>query len=284
VAKLPRVVTVHDLTFFDHPEWHEKVKVAVFKRAIRAAAKLADAIVCVSRPTADRLQELLDPQCPVHVVVHGVDHELFCPSDDGAADLVTLAPFGIRPPYVGFWGTLEPRKDLATLVRAFDRLAAGHPELQLVIAGGSGWGNERFEAAAAASPHADRIVRTGYVDDAVIPALVRQAAAVVYAAFEEGFGLPAVEALACGGAPVVTTLGSVMDELTDGAAWLAPAGDEAALAEVLGGLLAPSSEDERSARRARGLEVAGRFTWDECARGHESVYAAAASGGPRRRR
>ena len=106
VAKLPRVVTVHDLTFFDHPEWHEKVKVAVFKRAIRAAAKLADAIVCVSRPTAARLQELLDPQCPVHVIPHGIDHELFRPSDDEAADLATLAALGIRPPFVAFWGTL----------------------------------------------------------------------------------------------------------------------------------------------------------------------------------
>jgi glycosyltransferase involved in cell wall biosynthesis len=272
VAKLPRVVTVHDLTFFDHPEWHEKVKVSVFKRAIRSAAKLADAIVCVSGPTATRLRELLDPQCPVHVIPHGVDHELFRPSDDEAADLAALEAFAIRPPYIGFWGTLEPRKDLATLVRAFDRLAPEHPELQLVIAGGSGWGNDRFEAAAKASAHADRIVRTGYVEDGFIPAMVRRAAAVVYAAIEEGFGLPAVEALACGGAPLVTTRGSVMDELTDGAAWLAPAGDDASLADVLDGLLAPASEAERARQRARGLEVASRFTWDATAAGHESVY------------
>jgi glycosyltransferase involved in cell wall biosynthesis len=248
------------------------VKVSVFKRAIRSAAKLADAIVCVSGPTATRLRELLDPQCPVHVIPHGVDHELFRPSDDEAADLAALEAFAIRPPYIGFWGTLEPRKDLATLVRAFDRLAADHPALQLVIAGGSGWGNDRFEAAVKASPHADRIVRTGYVEDGFIPAMVRRAAAVVYAAIEEGFGLPAVEALACGGAPLVTTRGSVMDELTDGAAWLAPAGDDAALADVLDGLLAPASEAERARQRARGLEVASRFTWDATAAGHESVY------------
>jgi glycosyltransferase involved in cell wall biosynthesis len=274
VAKVPKVVTVHDLTFFDHPEWHEKVKVAVFKRAIRSAAQLADAIVCVSAPTARRLTELLDPQCPVHAIPHGIDHDLFRP-DDGegavAADEATLAALGIRPPYVAFWGTLEPRKDLATLVLAFDRLAPDHADLQLVVAGGSGWGNDRFEAAVAASPFADRIVRTGYVDDAVIPPLVRRAEAVVYAALEEGFGLPALEALACG-APVVTTAGSVMEELTDGVPWLAPAGDPDALAARLAEILDPASAGERDRRRALGLEVAGRYTWDATAAAHEEVY------------
>jgi glycosyltransferase involved in cell wall biosynthesis len=285
-ARVPSVVTVHDLTFFDHPEWHEKVKVAVFTRAIRRAATRADAIVCVSAPTARRLHELLDPQCPVHVIPHGVDHALFRPSggeDEGGADRAALARFGIRPPYVAFWGTLEPRKDLATLVAAFDALAPDHPALQLVVAGGSGWGNERFERAVAASPFADRIVRTGYVDDAVIPPLVRRAVAVVYAAFEEGFGLPAVEALACGGGPLITTTGSVMDELTAGAAWLAPAGDAPSLAAVLATLLDPASETERAAKRERGLEVAGAFTWDATAEAHERVYRAAADTPARRR-
>ena len=281
VAKLPKVVTVHDLTFFDHPEWHEKVKVAVFKRAIRAAAKLADAIVCVSAPTARRLHELLDPQCPVHVVPHGIDHGLFRPAateHESATDLAALAEVGVRPPYVAFWGTLEPRKDVATLVAAFDRIAADHPDLQLAVGGGSGWGNDRFEHALAASPHADRVVRTGYLPDATLPAFARRAEAVVYAAFEEGFGLPAVEALACGARALVTTEGSVMDELTDGAAWLAPAGDPDALAGVLDGLLAPSTEDERHRKRRRGLEVASTFTWDSTAAAHERVYAEVLAG------
>jgi glycosyltransferase involved in cell wall biosynthesis len=285
VAKVPKVVTVHDLTFFDHPEWHEKVKVAVFKRAIRSASKLADAIVCVSAPTARRLEELLDPQCPVHVIPHGIDHALFRPTDgpdDEDSDLATLAALGVRPPYVAFWGTLEPRKDVATLVAAFDHLADDHRDLQLVIGGGGGWGNERFEQAVAGSPYADRIVRTGYLADAALPIFARRAEAVVYAAFEEGFGLPAIEALACGAA-LVTTEGSVMDELTDGAAWLAPAGDAAALATVLAGLLSSSTAAERSRRRAHGLDVAATFTWDASAAAHERVYADVA-GRPSRRR
>ncbi|HVF32896.1 MAG TPA: glycosyltransferase family 1 protein [Acidimicrobiales bacterium] len=273
VAEVPKVVTVHDLTFFDHPEWHEKVKVSVFRRAIRRAAEVADAIVCVSAPTGRRLVELLQPEGAVHVIPHGIDHDHFRPDGDPAEDERTLAPLGIRPPYVAFWGTLEPRKDLATLVAAFDALAPDHPDLSLVIAGGSGWGNDRFEQAVATSPHADRIVRTGYVDDEVIPPLVRRSAAVVYTALEEGFGLPALEALACG-APVVTTEGSVMDELTDGAPWLAPAGDAAALTDRLREILDPASAPERARRRAHGLAVAARSTWDSAAAAHEEVYAA----------
>lgn len=277
VARLPRVVTVHDLTFFDHPEWHEKVKVAVFKRAIRAAAKLADAIVCVSAPTARRLHELLDPQCPVHVIPHGIDHERFNATDD-VDDLARLAAVGVRPPYVAFWGTLEPRKDVATLVAAFDRIAADHPDLQLAVGGGSGWGNDAFEQAVARSPHAGRIARTGYLPDATLPAFARRAEAVVYAAFEEGFGLPAIEALACGARALVTTEGSVMDELTAGAAWLAPAGDGDALASVLDRLLSPTTADERTRKRDLGLEVATTFTWEATAAAHERVYVEVASG------
>ncbi len=271
VAKLPKVVTVHDLTFFDHPEWHEKVKVAVFKRATRAAAQLASAIVCVSDRTANRLEELVEPQCPVHVIPHGIDHRVFQPHGDPQADAAQVAALGLRPPYVAFVGTLEPRKDLATLVRAFDALAGDHAELQLAVAGGRGWGNEAFERAVAASPHASRIIRTGYVPDVALPPLLRQAAAVAYPSLEEGFGLPVLEALACG-APVVTTKGSVMEELAGGAAVTTAPGDPEALAGALAQMVRGDSGDGAASRMRLGLDVAGRYTWDAAAAAHEVVY------------
>lgn len=278
-AKTPKVVTVHDLTFFDHPEWHEKVKVPVFKRAIRVAARHAQAIVCVSRPTERRLRELLDPQCPVHVVEHGLDHARFRPDADAALDEAALAALGVRSPYLAFLGTLEPRKGVATLVEAFDLLAGDHPDLQLVIAGGAGWGNERLESALAASPNGTRIVRTGYLEQEVVPAVLRRAAAVVYPAIEEGFGMPALEALACGAA-LVTTEGSVMDEVAQGAAHLAPAGNPEALASVIDGVVRHGLDVDR---RAGGLAVAARHTWDATAAGHEAVYAEVAEPAGRRR-
>ena len=109
-----------------------------------------------------------------------------------------LARLGVRPPYIVFVGTLEPRKAVPDLVAAFDRMADGHPDLSLVLVGGSGWGLADIERSIAAARHADRVVRTGYVPDRAVPALLRRAAVAAYPSIEEGFGLPALEALACG--------------------------------------------------------------------------------------
>ncbi|MGH9153087.1 MAG: glycosyltransferase family 4 protein, partial [Acidimicrobiales bacterium] len=273
-ASLPRVVTVHDLTFFDHPEWHERTKVALFRRAIRVAARHAEAVVCVSRATAERLAALCPASCPVRVIPHGVDHERFRPvAPPGADDDAALAALGVRPPYIAFVGTVEPRKDVATLVKAFDRMAPGHPELSLVLAGVSGWGSKPVEAAIAAAGAAGRIVRTGYVADDVVPSLLRRAAAVAYPSLEEGFGLPALEALACG-APLVTTTGSAMEEMAAGAAMLVGPGDVDGLAGVLDMLVRGDAGVE--ARRQRGFAVAARHTWEASGRAHAELYRAVA--------
>lgn len=270
-ARLPRVVTIHDLTFIEHPEWHERTKVPVFRRAIRIAAQRADALVCVSTATAERLDALCSPRAPVTVIHHGVDHARFTPVADPAADRALLARAGVRPPYIAFLGTLEPRKNVPGLVRAFDALAKRHPDVRLVLAGGRGWGSEAVDEAVAGARHGDRVVRTGYVPAEVAPALLRQAAAVAYPAFEEGFGLPALEALACG-APLVTTRGTPMEEVSGGAALLVEPGDERGLAEALDELLRGGPAVE--ARRRQGIDTARRFTWDASAAGHEAVYEA----------
>jgi glycosyltransferase involved in cell wall biosynthesis len=269
-ARVPKVVTIHDLTFFDHPEWHVRAKVPFFRRAIRVAARHADAVVCISRTTAELLREKCSPLAPVHVVPHGVDLERFTTAPlDPAADDVLLAGLGVRPPYVLFVGTIEPRKDVATLVRAFDRVAGVHRDAQLVLAGGEGWGTAPVDAAVAGARHGDRVVRTGYVPDAAVPALLRRAAAMAYPALEEGFGLPALEALACG-APLVTTSGSAMEEVAGAAALLMEPGDTDGLAAALDMLLRGDAGLE--ARRRRGLEIAARHTWAASAEGHVEAY------------
>jgi glycosyltransferase involved in cell wall biosynthesis len=269
-ARVPRVVTVHDLTFFDHPEWHERAKVPFFRRAIRVAAKHADALVCVSRATAARLHERCAPVAPLHVVPHGVDHARFHPAEAGAdGDDAVLAALGVRVPYVACVGTIEPRKDVPSLVRAFDRIAGMHRDVQLVLAGGDGWGTEAVDAAVGGARHRERIVRTGYVPDDAVPLLLRRAAAVAYPALEEGFGLPALEALACG-APLVTTSGSAMEEVAEGAALLVPPGDADALAGALDMLV--RGDEALGTRRQRGLAVAARHTWEASAAGHVEAY------------
>jgi glycosyltransferase involved in cell wall biosynthesis len=266
-STLPRVVTVHDLTFFDHPEWHERTKAVVFRRATRVAARHADALICVSRSTAARLTEICQPKAEVHVVPHGVDLDWFAPVPGD--DEHVLASLDISRPYVAFVGTLEPRKDVPTLVRAFDRIAAAHPELTLVLAGLPGWGAKEVDRTVAEVTHGSRVKRLGYVSHTVMPTLLRQAAAVAYPSLTEGFGLPALEALACG-APLVTTTGSAMEEVAAGAALLVNPGDGDGLAGALDMLV--RGDAGLAGRRQRGLAIAARYTWEASAEAHMAVY------------
>ena len=184
-----------------------------------------------------------------------------------------LAALGVPVdrPLVAFVGTLEPRKGVVPLVAAFDQVARRHPDAVLVLGGQTGWGMAETERALAAARHPERIVRTGYLPDEAVPALLRQAAVVAYPALEEGFGLPALEALACG-APLVTTEGTAMAEMAGGAALLVPPGDVAGLADALGTAL---QEGRATARRSLGITVAAERTWEASVALHLRAYALA---------
>ena len=270
-AKVPEVVTIHDLTFVEHPEWHSKAKAAFFGNAIKTAARRADALVCVSRTTADKLTALFAPAGAVVVAPHGVDLERFRPEEDLAApDADVLRLLGVTSPYVLYVGTVEPRKDVPTLVRAFDRLSARHPALSLVVAGG-GWprAESTLNEAIAASTNPERVKRLGYVADGDVAPLLRQSAAVVYPSLEEGFGLPALEALACG-APTITTRGSAMEEFAAGAALLFDPGDKETLADLIHQLVL--GDPTLDGRRLAGLEAAAAHTWEASAELHMQAY------------
>ena len=278
---VPTVVTVHDLSFFDAPEWHERSKVALFCRAIRRAARRATVVVCPSQVTADALRTWCTVDAEVVVAPHGVDTVRFRPDEPvPGSDAGLLA--GLDPrltterPFLVFVGTLEPRKDVPTLVRAFATVATAHPEALLVLAGGRGWGGDQVDAAVAASGLPGRVVQTGYVDDDVIPALLRTATAAVYPSLYEGFGMPALEALACG-TTLVTTSGTAMHEVAGDSALLVPPGDQAALADVLDVVLTGRGDDRASSeRRAIGFGIVDRHTWAASADLHVAAYRSAA--------
>jgi glycosyltransferase involved in cell wall biosynthesis len=273
-APVPCAVTIHDCTFFDHPEWHLRSKAAFFRRAIRRAARHAAVLICVSEVTEQRLRAWCDVRAPVVVAPHGVDHGRFTPHEPAeGADRAVLAALGVPSdrPLVAFVGTLEPRKGVVPLVAAFDQVARGHPDAILVLGGQTGWGMAETERALAAARHPERILRTGYLPDEAVPALLRQAAVVAYPALEEGFGLPALEALACG-APLVTTEGTAMAEMARGAALLAPPGDVTGLAAALETAL---REGRATGRRQLGITVAGERTWEASVALHRSAYAVA---------
>jgi glycosyltransferase involved in cell wall biosynthesis len=278
-ARLPMVVTIHDLTFLTNPEWHERTKARFFGRAIALAARRATALVCVSATTASRLEELCHPSGRVFVIPHGVDRSLFRPDEpEPGSDAEVLARLGVRAPFVVFVGTLEPRKAVPDLVTAFDHLADTDADLRLVLVGRPGWGLADIEKAIDSSRHGQRVIRLGYVHDRDVPALLRRCQVAAYPALEEGFGLPALEALSCG-APLVTTRGTAMAEVSGEAALFVPPGRPGDLAEAIGAALEGGPARDR--RRRLGLEVASNYTWSACAKRHRDAYrwAVGATGG-----
>ena len=265
------VVTIHDLTFFDLPETHQRFKVGFFRRAILANARSATMTLCVSKATADRLREIVPDHAPITVAHHGVDHHRFRVNRNPAeaeADRALLADRGVSGDFIAFVGTIQPRKALPTLTAAFAALRSDYPEFRLVIAGGDGWGTTELLDAIREHGVATSVVRLGYVDDATVAALYRQATVVAYPSLAEGFGLPALEAMACGAA-LVTTSGTAMDEFLADAAITAPPGDAAALTIALRSALEAPTQHHL---RERGPQVAAEFTWSACVDTHVGAY------------
>jgi glycosyltransferase involved in cell wall biosynthesis len=171
--------------------------------------------------------------------------------------------------YVLALGTVEPRKNLPVLVRAFDRIADAHPDLRLVHAGGDGWDSGAFDHAVRTSPHHARIHRLGYVDAATRADLLAGAAALAYPSRYEGFGFPPLEAMTVGVPVVATAVGSI-PEVTGGAARLVPDDDADALAAALEEVLTDTAV--RDALVAAGRARAATFSWSATADALAALY------------
>jgi glycosyltransferase involved in cell wall biosynthesis len=256
----PSVVTFHDPTFFTSPEIHERAKVVYFTRMARTGVRRATRVIAVSDYARRGAIEHAgaDPG-KVDVVYEGVDRERYRPAqryEDGS--------------FVFFVGALAPHKNVPSLVRAF---AAVDPPGELLIAGLPAWGSDAVDAAIAAAHNRHAIRLLGFISDERKITHLQQATVFVYPSLLEGFGLPVLEALACG-APVITTTGSAPEEFATGAAVLVAPGDDAALQGALRDLLADASR--RNELSLLGPQRAASFTWDAAAAATVEVWKRAA--------
>ncbi|NNN21374.1 MAG: glycosyltransferase family 4 protein [Acidimicrobiales bacterium] len=282
-SKISLISTIHDLTFFDFPQYHAKSKVVFFKKAITDACNRADVIICVSQQTKNRLIELFNPKGEVCVIPHGVDTDRFKPNEDfDGQDQKIIDELLPGDDFILYLGTIEGRKRVDVLVRAFDLLIKDklvHQETNLVLAGKSGWKTEEVETAIKESPNGSRILRLGWVKDRVVPSLLRKSLAVVYPSQVEGFGLPVLEAMACG-SKIITTQDTVMAELSKGVAYLCEPGLPESLEEALNSALSDlrnysgSSNEEVviNTREQMGLDLARKSSWHESAKLHAEIY------------
>ena len=255
-----RVVTIHDMTVMLFPEWHPRERLREMLPGLARAMELADHVLADSVATKQDIVKCL-PVAPERVTVAPLAADpSFHPRPD-AETRAALAGFGLVPgEYLLFVGTLEPRKNLDRLLDAFE--ACGGQVGPLVLAGAPGWGDGGLVERIQRMQTDGRVRYLGYVPATVRPALMSGARAFVYPSLYEGFGLPPLEAMACG-APVLTSPVSSLPEVVGNAAVLVDPYDVDALATAMRRLW----EDEalRADLRARGLARAGQFTWQRCA-------------------
>jgi glycosyltransferase involved in cell wall biosynthesis len=270
---LPLVSVVHDLTAWTDPQWHQGRTLVGFAPLWEKTLDRAARLLCISEATARELVRLYpETRERVRVVPNGVDAE-FAPSTDAAAREETRRRHAGGRSYILYLGTLEPRKNVGILVDACERLWSRRADLpDLVLAGGAGWKSSALFDRIERSPFRGRIHRTGYATRAVARDLYQAAEAFVYPSLAEGFGLPVLEAMACG-VPVVASTAEALREVAGEAALFADPGDAAAFA----GAIERAAEDAATRARlcAAGLAQAAKFSWEACARGTVAVLAEA---------
>lgn len=258
IAVARQVATLHDVSVLDHPEWFDRRFAAWYQWLLPRLARRVRRIITDSAFSRDRIVDTIGiSRERVVIVPCGVDRARFTllPPDLVAA---TLARHGLLNPYVLAVGSLEPRKNLDILFRAWPRVQRARPSLELVIVGDC-YQSFRRSPVRAVLPFA-RVIRSA--SDADLPALYCGARAFVVPSLYEGFGLPALEAMACG-IPVVSSEAASLPEVVGDAALIVNPRDEQAIADAIVRVL--DDEGVRGGLIRRGLERARQFTWDRTA-------------------
>jgi glycosyltransferase involved in cell wall biosynthesis len=249
----PQVVTVLDMTFALFPQYHNRITRAVAGTGLRRAIREADAFIAISEHTRNDMVRMTSiPKERIHVVPLAADSR-FSPQPDPTIS----AKYNIDGPYVLYVGTLEPRKNLTVLLKAF--AAIKDRTTKLVFAGAKGWMYEEFMQSIQDLGLSERTIITGFIAHEDLPALISTASVFVYPSLYEGFGLPVLEAMQCG-TPVITTNVSSIPEVAGDAALLIAPDDVAGLARHLDDVLA--SPDLQAEMRENGLEQARCFSWE----------------------
>lgn len=262
-ARVPVIVSVHDLAFAHSPELcrpEAQQLIPLLRHALGRGAIVHTG----SDFVAAEIREFFDlPPERVARVYSGIATHA---ADGNVASGHALAR-GDR--YVLAIGTIEPRKNLPSLVRAFDRVATDDHVVCLVIAGGNGWGTDAVDDAVAASPHGARIRRLGYVSDRDHADLLAGASLLAYPSLYEGFGHPPFEAMAAGVPVVTTSVGSLPEVIGDAAYFVPPADDDALAAAIVHVL---TDDDVRRDLVAKGRARARAFPWSAAIDGFVDLY------------
>lgn len=262
-----QVLTLHDINVLEHPEWFHPAFAAWYRWALPRLVRRVRRVLTVSEHSRERILSYFSlPENQVVAIPGGVDLEQFKPAPDAAISQVCWR-YDLIQKYLLFVGTIEPRKNLPWLLRTFQMVRTKFPKVDLVIAGshsrnfakGELQGNPIGTKKASAGVHF-----LGYVADTDLPALYSGAKALLLPSLTEGFGLTALEAMACG-LPVIASNSGALPETVGDGGWLVQSLSSTAWADAIHCLLA--NQDCWLEYRRRGLENARRFSWDQTTAG-----------------
>ncbi len=265
----PYLVTIHDMTLFITPRFHRFKKLVLDRTLVPHVARRAARIITVSKSARnDIVRYLKVPKEKVHVIMNAVS-PAFKPVVDKASLDAVCARYGLDVPYVLYVGTIEPRKNLTRLIQAFAQLRkAGLPH-KLVLVGQQGWHCEPIYAEVEKQGLQQDAIFTGYVPFDDLPALYSAAESMAFPSLYEGFGLPVLEAMACG-TPVVTSASSSLAEVAGDAALLV---DPFSVEEIASALRRIHSDRALAEELSyKGRERAAQFTWERAARATLALY------------
>ncbi len=266
--KTKYVVTIADMTFFSHPEYHLWWKVWYFRYMIPRALKTADKVITISENTKEDILRMTKiPSEKVKTIYLGVDQQ-FSPQTKEFCKKIG-EKYHITTPYILFVGMLEPRKNIIGLLHAYMQVKEkkGH---DLVLVGKKGWKYEKIFETVKELGLQNSVHFLGYVSDEELPALYSAATCFVYPSFYEGFGIPVLEAMACG-CPVITSNNSSMKEIAGNAAILIDPINKEAIKDAINRVL--SDKKEQQQRRKAGLLRVKKFRWDTMAKETRELYA-----------
>jgi glycosyltransferase involved in cell wall biosynthesis len=271
VDKLKTIVTMHDLSIYLYPHFHMDANYAFVNRNIQRAARHADCIIADSENTKKDIMRFLHVPEEKIEVIYLAASEGFSKRGDGDDMGRIRNSFGITGPYILAVGSVEPRKNLLRSLAAFKALTMtdGGRDYQFVLAGGHGWKNADFFDALRKLDIPDKIVITGYVSEDDLQTLYQGAVAFVYPSLYEGFGLPALEAMASG-VPVITSNSSSLPEVAGDAALLVNPLEVFEIFEAMEALV--ESPQLRRELSVKGLEQSRKYSWQKTAQKTLEVY------------
>jgi alpha-1,3-rhamnosyl/mannosyltransferase len=272
---VPTVATVHDLSVLLHPEWHPAERVAWFRRGLRRLLDQCVHFFAISESARQEIVRTLGiPAARITRTYMGVRPWLRPMSEEQVAPV--LRSLGLPPRYLLYVGTIEPRKNVLTLLRAYCDLPAPlRQAYPLVLAGGWGWKADAVASFFEDEARHQGVMRLGYVPEEALGALYNGARALVFPSLYEGFGLPPVEMLACGGAVLASTAAAVA-EVAGGPACLIDPQDQAGWRDALKRVLTDDEWWQQLRRHA--VAHASAFTWEQCAADSLRVYREIAAG------